>query len=95
MPDDTLVAAVLFVGAYVLIAAERWDRTLIALLAGLAMVMLGIVDQQQAFAAIDLNVIFLLVGMMIIASILAGPGSSSGSRSGSSSCPTATRSGCC
>ncbi|HEX5147881.1 MAG TPA: SLC13 family permease, partial [Candidatus Limnocylindrales bacterium] len=74
MPDDTLVAAILFVGAYVLIAIEKWDRTLIALLAGLTMVMLGIVDQREAFAAIDLNVIFLLVGMMIIASILARTG---------------------
>jgi Na+/H+ antiporter NhaD/arsenite permease-like protein len=74
MPDDTLLAAILFVGAYVLIAVERWDRTLIALLAGLTMVMLGIVDQHEAFAAIDLNVIFLLVGMMIIASILARTG---------------------
>jgi Na+/H+ antiporter NhaD/arsenite permease-like protein len=74
MPDDTLVAAILFVGAYVLIAIEKWDRTLIALLAGLTMVMLGIIDQHEAFAAIDLNVIFLLVGMMIIASILARTG---------------------
>ena len=74
MPDETLVAALLFVGAYVLIAVERWDRTLIALLTAMVMVLLGIVDQHEAFAAIDLNVIFLLVGMMIIASILARTG---------------------
>jgi Na+/H+ antiporter NhaD/arsenite permease-like protein len=74
MPDDTLIAALLFVGAYVLIAVERWDRTLIALLTAMVMVLLGIVDQHEAFAAIDLNVIFLLVGMMIIASILARTG---------------------
>jgi Na+/H+ antiporter NhaD/arsenite permease-like protein len=74
MPNDTLVAAVLFVGAYVLIAIEKWDRTLIALLAGMLMVLLGIVDQHEAFAAIDLNVIFLLIGMMIIASIVARTG---------------------
>ncbi len=74
MPDDTLIAALLFVGAYVLIAVERWDRTLIALLTAMVMVLLGIVDQDAAFAAIDLNVIFLLVGMMIIASILARTG---------------------
>ena len=33
MPDDTLLAALIFVVAYALIAVERWDRTLIALLA--------------------------------------------------------------
>ena len=38
------------------------------------MVVLGILDQHEAFAAIDLNVIFLLVGMMVIASILARTG---------------------
>jgi Na+/H+ antiporter NhaD/arsenite permease-like protein len=74
MPDDTLIAALLFVGAYILIAVERWDRTLIALLTAMVMILLGIVDQHEAFAAIDLNVIFLLVGMMIIASILARTG---------------------
>ena len=35
---------------------------------------LGILDQEEAFAAIDLNVIFLLAGMMVIASILARTG---------------------
>ena len=35
---------------------------------------LGVIDQHQAFAAIDLNVIFLLVGLMVIAGILARTG---------------------
>jgi Na+/H+ antiporter NhaD/arsenite permease-like protein len=34
------------------------------------MVVLGIVGQEEAFAAVDLNVIFLLTGMMILAGIL-------------------------
>lgn len=73
-PLDVWVAGAVFVVAYLLIALERWDRTLIALLGGLLVVVLGIVDQEEAFAAIDLNVIFLLVGMMTIASILAKTG---------------------
>ena len=53
---------------------EPFDRTLIALMAGLLVVVLGVIDQDQAFAAIDLNVIFLLVGLMVIAGILARTG---------------------
>ena len=65
---DAWIAAAVFVVAYVLIALERWDRTIVAMIAGLLLVALGILDQHEAFAAIDLNVIFLLAGMMVIAS---------------------------
>jgi predicted exporter len=71
---DAWIAGAIFLAAYALIAIERWDRTLIALLAGFLVVALGIIDQHEAFAAIDLNVILLLVGMMVIASILAQTG---------------------
>lgn len=71
---DAWIAGAIFVAAYVLIAVDRFDRTLVALLAGLAVVALGVIDQQEAFAAIDLNVIFLLAGMMVIASVLARTG---------------------
>ena len=74
MPDETIVAAVVFVVAYVFIATEWLDRTLVALLAGLTMVALGIISQHEAFAAVDLNVIFLLAGMMVLASILSKTG---------------------
>jgi Na+/H+ antiporter NhaD/arsenite permease-like protein len=71
---DAWVAGAIFVAAYVFIALDRFDRTLVALLAGLLVIALGIVDQHSAFAAIDLNVIFLLAGMMVIASTLAKTG---------------------
>ena len=71
---DVWVAGTVFIVAYALIATERLDRTIVALLAGMAVVGLGIVDQHDAFAAIDLNVIFLLVGMMVLATILATTG---------------------
>jgi Na+/H+ antiporter NhaD/arsenite permease-like protein len=71
---DAWVAAVIFTVAYVAIASERVDRTLIALLAGLAVVAIGIIDQHDAFAAIDFNVIFLLAGMMVLAGALARTG---------------------
>ncbi len=65
---DVYVAGGIFVIAYALIASERFDRTLVALLGGLLVVAIGVIDQHQAFEAIDFNVIFLLAGMMIIAS---------------------------
>ena len=74
MTLDAWIAAAIFVVAYVLIAIDRWDRTVIALLGGLLVVVLGILDQHEAFAAIDLGVIFLLAGMMVIASVLARTG---------------------
>jgi len=71
---EVWIAAAVFIGAYTLIALERFDRTLIALLGGLLVIVLGVIDQHEAFDAIDLNVIFLLAGMMVIASIVARTG---------------------
>ena len=71
---EVWIAGIVFVVAYALIAVEPFDRTIIALLGGLAVIVLGVIDQHEAFAAIDLNVIFLLAGMMVIAGILAKTG---------------------
>jgi Na+/H+ antiporter NhaD/arsenite permease-like protein len=67
----TVVAGLLvFVTTYVLIATERIHKTIAAMAGGIAMIILGIVSQDEAFAAIDFNVIFLLAGMMILAGIV-------------------------
>jgi Na+/H+ antiporter NhaD/arsenite permease-like protein len=71
---DAWIAGGIFLVAYALIASERLDRTLVALLAGLLLIALGVIDQEEAFAAIDLDVIFLLAGMMVLASALARTG---------------------
>jgi Na+/H+ antiporter NhaD/arsenite permease-like protein len=68
------IAGAIFVTAYALIAIEAFDRTLIALAAGLTTVALGVMSQEEAFAAIDLNVIFLLAGMMAMAGVMARTG---------------------
>ena len=69
----TLVVAV-FVAAYVLIATERIHRTSAALAGAAGMMLLGVVDAQVAFfserTGVDWNVIFLLLGMMVIVSIV-------------------------
>jgi Na+/H+ antiporter NhaD/arsenite permease-like protein len=71
---DVFLAGAIFLVAYALIASERFDRTLVALLGGLLVVVLGIIDQEEAFAGIDFNVIFLLAGMMILAGGLSRTG---------------------
>jgi Na+/H+ antiporter NhaD/arsenite permease-like protein len=58
------------VGTYALIATERIHKTIAAMAGGVAMILLGIVTQEQAFEHIDFNVIFLLAGMMILAGII-------------------------
>lgn len=70
MDPAVALTALIFVTTYAVIATDRVDKTVAALLGGTAVVVLGIVDQEEAFGAIDLNVIFLLAGMMTMAAIL-------------------------
>jgi Na+/H+ antiporter NhaD/arsenite permease-like protein len=67
---EVVVGLTIFVATYVAIATERLHKTVAALAGGVAMVVLGIVTQEQAFDEIDFNVIFLLTGMMILAGII-------------------------
>src|SRR2546428_12174484 len=69
-----IVAGLLFLSIYALIVTEKIHRTLAALLGASLMILLRIVDQREAFASVDFNVIFLLAGMMIIANITAKTG---------------------
>jgi Na+/H+ antiporter NhaD/arsenite permease-like protein len=69
-----IVAGLIFLGIYALIVTEKIHRTLAALLGASLMILLKIVDQHEAFASVDFNVIFLLAGMMIIANITAKTG---------------------
>jgi Na+/H+ antiporter NhaD/arsenite permease-like protein len=72
---STLVlGTVIFIAIYVIIAAEWWHKTLAALIGGLLMILLRVLDQEEAFHAVDWNVIFLLVGMMLIAHVTAETG---------------------
>jgi Na+/H+ antiporter NhaD/arsenite permease-like protein len=64
------IVAGLFLATYAVIVSERIDRTVMALLGGIMMILVGAIDQENAFHSIDWNVIFLLAGMMIIANLL-------------------------
>jgi Na+/H+ antiporter NhaD/arsenite permease-like protein len=74
MGYEALAAGAIFLLTYVVIVSEKINRTVTALIGGLLMIFLRVVSQEAAFHAIDLNVIFLLVGMMVIASIMAETG---------------------
>jgi Na+/H+ antiporter NhaD/arsenite permease-like protein len=69
-----LLAVAIFLVTYALIVSERVNKTVAALAGGLLMILAGVLTQEEAFGAIDLNVIFLLAGMMIIANVLAESG---------------------
>ena len=70
MELDVALTALIFISTYALIATDRIDKAIAALLGGTAVVVLGVIDQEEAFGAIDLNVIFLRAGMMVLAAIL-------------------------
>jgi Na+/H+ antiporter NhaD/arsenite permease-like protein len=67
---EVALAGAIFLATSALIATDRMDKTIAALLGGTLVIVLGVVSQEDAFAAIDLNVIFLLAGMMMLAGIL-------------------------
>ncbi|MBX6327165.1 MAG: ArsB/NhaD family transporter [Pseudolabrys sp.] len=54
---------------YALIMSEKINRAIIALVGAGVMVIVGVLDQEEAFKGIDWNTIGLLTGMMILVSI--------------------------
>jgi Na+/H+ antiporter NhaD/arsenite permease-like protein len=68
--SDFTIATTIFVISYAVIVSERLDRTVVALAGGALMVALGVLDQEQALAAIDFNTLALLIGMMIIINVM-------------------------
>jgi len=69
-----VIACVIFLGAYVLIATERIPRTAAALGGAALMLALGVTNAHTAFfsedTGVDWNVVFLLLGMMVIVSVM-------------------------
>ena len=72
--SEVQLALGVFAVTYALIISERVHKTTAALAGGMTMVALNVLDTEQAFGAIDLEVIFLLTGMMIIANTMASTG---------------------
>src|SRR5438105_4533485 len=62
-------ATILFVLTYVLVITDRINRSIIAMLGAGAMVVSGVLSQDEAIRGIDFNTIALLTGMMVLVAI--------------------------
>jgi len=69
-----LIPILVFLLVYFFIATEIIDKTIAALIGAGLMIGLHFVHYNEALHAIDLNVIFLLIGMMIVVNILTDTG---------------------
>ena len=67
--DPFWVAVTIFALTYLLIIAERINRSIIALLGAGVMVVAGVLSQDEAIRGIDFNTIALLTGMMVLVAI--------------------------
>ncbi len=69
-----ILALLIFIITYVFIISEWINKTTIVLLGGFLIVLCRIMTQEVAFSYIDWNVIFLLIGMMIIMGVIKDTG---------------------
>lgn len=83
------LSVLVFLVVYILIAFEIIDKTAAALAGAAIVILLKLVPYEEAMHSVDMNVIFLLIGMMIVMSILAETGFLNGSPSPSPRKPMA------
>src|SRR6266850_6439836 len=67
--DPFWVAIAVFALTYLLVIADRINRSIIALLGAGVMVVSGVLSQDEAVRGIDFNTIALLTGMMVLVAI--------------------------
>jgi Na+/H+ antiporter NhaD/arsenite permease-like protein len=69
-----LLSVIIFAAVYISIASDKVNKTIVSVLGGTLVIMLQLVSFETAVHYIDLNVIFLLVGMMTCVYILSKTG---------------------
>ncbi len=69
-----LIPIIVFLVVYFFIATEIIDKTIAALIGAGLMIGLHLVGYEEALRAIDMNVLFLLIGMMIVVNTLTDTG---------------------
>ncbi|MCL2063292.1 MAG: ArsB/NhaD family transporter [Candidatus Cloacimonetes bacterium] len=75
MTEKMFFGLAIFIGCYVFIASEKINKVAVALSGAVLFIFLGYVSQNQAFSTyIDWNVIFLLIGMMIMMGVIKNTG---------------------
>ncbi|HOT39656.1 MAG TPA: ArsB/NhaD family transporter [Candidatus Syntrophosphaera thermopropionivorans] len=65
-----LIAVGIFIGTYILIITEVINKMLASLIGAFLLILTGILSQDIALSAIDWNVIFFLIGMMLVIAVL-------------------------
>ena len=69
MEKQAVLAISVFLLTYAFIISEKVHRTIVAMIGGIIMLVLGVVSQETALHHIDFNTLGLLTGMMIIVAI--------------------------
>ncbi|NLO34505.1 MAG: hypothetical protein GX117_14315, partial [Candidatus Hydrogenedentes bacterium] len=69
-----ITSIIIFFVVYILMVTEKLDRVLATLLGATALFLLRVMPYDAALESIDLDVIFLLIGMMTVVDILAQTG---------------------
>ncbi|MBI5892179.1 MAG: ArsB/NhaD family transporter [Deltaproteobacteria bacterium] len=69
MNNHFLLASLVFVGVYGALIWDKFNRAVIALLGASVLVLLGVLNQEQAIHGVDFNTIGLLIGMMVIVAV--------------------------
>jgi len=69
-----VASIIIFLVAYFFIVTEKIEKSIAALLGAVAVIAFGLISFKEAVHAIDLNVIFLLIGMMTCVGVLAETG---------------------
>ena len=69
-----IAAAVIFGVTYLFIASGKIPHAVIVMVGASLMVLIGVLNSEEAFSHIDLSVILLLAGMMVLADIIARTG---------------------
>ena len=67
--DPLWVSTILFIVTYVVIVTEKVNRAIVSGLGAGLMIILGVLNQEQAVAGVDFNTLGLLTGMMVIVAI--------------------------
>ena len=65
-----ILSIIIFVGVYALIIWDKLDRAVVAMSGAVLMILLRVVNQEEAFASVDFNTIGLLTAMMVIVMIM-------------------------
>jgi Na+/H+ antiporter NhaD/arsenite permease-like protein len=74
MEHQATLAIGIFLVVYGFIISEKIHRTIVAMIGGTLMIIMGVIDQETALHHIDFNTLGLLIGMMIIVNITADTG---------------------